>query len=117
LNAMKAWLILFFLAITSVAQAQDSTLVRVELKQGHSVQGKLSYQNDKAITINIPETGLMTIPWENIQTVTHLSNAENSSSQTHNPHATSSARLPSHYKKGINIIKTLTFLSTLSNSV
>lgn len=75
---MKAWIILFFLAIASIAQAQDSTLVRVELKQGNSVQGTLSYQNDKAITINIPETGLMTIPWENIQTVTHLGKSSNS---------------------------------------
>lgn len=74
---MKAWIILFFLAITSIAQAQDSTLVRVELKQGNSVQGTLSYQNDKAITLNIPETGLMTIPWENIQTVTHLGKSGN----------------------------------------
>ena len=75
---MKAWIILFFLAFACLAQAQDSTLVRVDLKLGNSVQGTLSHQNDKSITINIPETGLMTIPWENIQTVTHLGKSGNS---------------------------------------
>ncbi len=73
---MKIWLTFCLFLLAYITQAQDSTLVRVELKQGKMIEGKLSQQNDKTITLNIPETGMMTIPWENIQSVTRLDKSE-----------------------------------------
>jgi hypothetical protein len=76
---MKTWITCCFLLLAYFTQAQDSTYVRIQLKQGNSVQGILKNQNDKSISLNIAETGEMTIPWENIQSVTRLDNLEQSS--------------------------------------
>lgn len=87
---MKAFIIICLLFIASIANAQDSTFVRIQLKQGNSVQGILKDQNDKSITINIAETGVMTIPWELIQTVDRMSVSEalNANGQFTNPQPT-----------------------------
>ncbi|MEN9730182.1 MAG: hypothetical protein RLZ91_1299, partial [Bacteroidota bacterium] len=76
---MKTWITCCLLLLAYFTQAQDSTYVRIQLKQGNSVQGILKNQNDKSISLNIAETGEMTIPWENIQSVTRLDNIEPSS--------------------------------------
>jgi hypothetical protein len=73
---MKAFITICILFIASIANAQDSTFVRVQLKQGNAVQGILKDQNDKSITVNIAETGMMTIPWELIQTVDRMPASE-----------------------------------------
>lgn len=87
---MKAFITICLLFIASIANAQDSTFVRIQLKQGNSVQGILKDQNDKSITINIAETGIMTIPWELIQTVDRMSVSEalNAKGQFNNPQPT-----------------------------
>lgn len=87
---MKAFITICILFIASIANAQDSTFVRIQLKQGNSVQGILKDQNDKSITINIAETGIMTIPWELIQTVDRMSVSEalNAKGQFNNPQPT-----------------------------
>lgn len=65
-------LLIFFLLVCFQMSAQDSTYVRIELKQGAPVEGKLKHQNDKSISIEIPDTGLLTIPWESVQAVIRL---------------------------------------------
>jgi hypothetical protein len=87
---MKAFITICILFIASIANAQDSTFVRVQLKQGNAVQGILKDQNDKSITVNIAETGMMTIPWELIQTVDRMpaSEALNPNGQFNNPQPT-----------------------------
>jgi hypothetical protein len=87
---MKAFITICILFIASIANAQDSTFVRVQLKQGNTVQGILKEQNDKSLTLNIAETGMMTIPWELIQTVDRMpaSEALNANGQFNNPQPT-----------------------------
>jgi hypothetical protein len=87
---MKTCITICLLFIACIANAQDSTFVRIQLKQGNSVQGILKDQNDKSITINIAETGIMTIPWELIQTVDRMSVSEalNANGQFNNPQPT-----------------------------
>ena len=87
---MKTWITCCLLLLAYFTQAQDSTYVRIQLKQGNSVQGILKNQNDKSITLNIAETGEMTIPWENIQSVDRMpvSEALNEKGQFNNPQPT-----------------------------
>lgn len=87
---MKTIITLCLLLISSIIYAQDSTYVRIQLKQGNTVQGILKEQNDKSITLNIADTGMMTIPWELIQTVDRMpaSEALNANGQFNNPQPT-----------------------------
>lgn len=73
---MKKLIVLLLILIPSLAIAQDSTFVRVELKQGSPVEGVLKNQNDKSISLEIPGTGLLTIPWESVQAVVRLAKDE-----------------------------------------
>ncbi len=73
---MKKLFVLLLICMSWIVKAQDSTYVRVELKQGPPVEGVLKYQNDKSISVEIPSTGLLTIPWESIQAVVHLDKKE-----------------------------------------
>ena len=84
---MKTWITCCLLLLAYFTQAQDSTYVRIQLKQGNSVQGILKNQNDKSISLIIAETGEMTIPWENIQSVDRMpvSEALNGKGQFNNP--------------------------------
>ena len=87
---MKTWITCCLLLLAYFTQAQDSTYVRIQLKQGNSIQGILKNQNDKSISLNIDETGEMTIPWENIQSVDRMpvSEALNEKGHFNNPQPT-----------------------------
>ncbi|MHA8081486.1 hypothetical protein VR610_10035 [Aquirufa regiilacus] len=73
---MKKLIVLLLILLPCLAIAQDSTFVRVELKQGSPVEGVLKNQNDKSISLEIPGTGLLTIPWESVQAVVRLAKDE-----------------------------------------
>lgn len=73
---MKIYLTLLLLSLSLIVNAQDSTYVRIELKQGNPIEGVLKHQNDKTISVEIPSTGLLTIPWESVQSVNRLSKSD-----------------------------------------
>jgi hypothetical protein len=81
---MKKLIILFLFILPWLANAQDSTYVRIELKQGSPVEGVLKHQNDKSISVELPGTGLLTIPWESVQSVSRLEKANQN--RWANPH-------------------------------
>ena len=81
---MKKLIILLLIILPWLANAQDSTYVRIELKQGTPVEGILKHQNDKSISVELPGTGLLTIPWESVQSVSRLEKADQN--RWANPH-------------------------------
>ena len=81
---MKKLIILLLIILPWLANAQDSTYVRIELKQGSPVEGVLKHQNDKSISVELPGTGLLTIPWESVQSVSRLEKANQN--RWANPH-------------------------------
>ena len=81
---MKKLLIVLLIVLPGLVHAQDSTYVRIELKQGSPVEGVLKHQNDKSISVELPGTGLLTIPWESVQSVNRLDKAEQN--RWSNPH-------------------------------
>ena len=85
---MKKLFVLLLICMSWITKAQDFTYVRVELKLGSPVEGILKYQNDKSISVEIPSTGLLSIPWESIQAVVHLKKEEIPGQGGHwaNPH-------------------------------
>ena len=81
---MKKLIILLLIILPWLANAQDSSYVRIELKQGPPVEGILKHQNDKNISVELPGTGLLTIPWESVQSVSRLEKADQN--RWANPH-------------------------------
>lgn len=73
---MKKLIFILLIVIPCLAKAQDSTYVHIELKQGAPVEGILKHQNDKSISVELPGTGLLTIPWESVQSVSRLSKSD-----------------------------------------
>jgi len=79
---MKKFLTAFLLLITIAAKAQDSTYVRVELKNGKSINGTLIQKSDTELTVATADLGKVTLAWSVIKSMNMISK-EGKSQNTH----------------------------------
>jgi hypothetical protein len=79
---MKNLLIALLVLASLVTKAQDSTYVRVELKNGKSITGTLIQKSDTELTVATPDLGKVTLAWSVIKSMNMISK-EGKSQNTH----------------------------------
>jgi hypothetical protein len=73
---MKNLLIAFLVMVSFVAKAQDSTYVRLELKNGKILSGQLIQKSDAEVTVATEDLGKVTIPWSTIKSMNMVAKEE-----------------------------------------
>jgi hypothetical protein len=73
---MKNLLIAFLVVASFVAKAQDSTYVRLELKNGKTVGGQLIQKSETEVSIATTDLGQVTIPWSTIKSMNMVAKEE-----------------------------------------
>jgi len=73
---MKNLLIAFLVMVSFVAKAQDSTYVRLELKNGKTVGGQLIQKSETEVSIATSDLGKVTIPWSTIKSMNMVGKEE-----------------------------------------
>jgi hypothetical protein len=73
---MKNLLIAFLLLFATHAMAQDSTYVRLELKNGKTVGGQLIQKSETEVSIATSDLGKVTIPWSTIKSMNMVAKEE-----------------------------------------
>jgi len=73
---MKNLLIAFLLLFATHAMAQDSTYVRLELKNGKTVGGQLIQKSETEVSIATSDLGQVTIPWSTIKSMNMVAKEE-----------------------------------------
>jgi hypothetical protein len=79
---MKNLLIALLVLASLVTKAQDSTYVRVELKNGKSINGTLIQKSDTELTVATADLGKVTLAWSVIKSMNMISK-EGKSQNTH----------------------------------
>ena len=73
---MKNLLIAFLLFFGAKAMAQDSTYVRLELKNGKTVGGQLIQKSETEVSLSTSDLGKVTIPWSTIKSMNMVAKEE-----------------------------------------
>ena len=73
---MKNLLIAFLLFFSAKAMAQDSTYVRLELKNGKTIGGQLIQKSETEVSIATSDLGKITIPWSTIKSMNMVAKEE-----------------------------------------
>ena len=73
---MKNLVIAFLLLFGAKAMAQDSTYVRLELKNGKTIGGQLIQKSETDVSIATSDLGKVTIPWSTIKSMNMVAKEE-----------------------------------------
>jgi hypothetical protein len=73
---MKNLLIAFLLFFGAKTMAQDSTYVRLELKNGKTIGGQLIQKSETEVSLSTSDLGKVTIPWSTIKSMNMVAKEE-----------------------------------------